>query len=93
MPQFSKDKELAARIESNTAMYLGLIADAADGVMPPPTLPPEELPEDVYDVLLEQVRCGVLCWHRRGGVGQGRAEGSFGVVALGQGLAGWLAGG
>lgn len=54
-PQFAQDKELVQRIEQNTHMYLSLFADAADGVMPQPSVPADEMPEDVYDVLVEQV--------------------------------------
>jgi hypothetical protein len=54
-PQFSKDKELVSRIEQNTQMYLSLFADAADMSMPRPTLPADEMAEDVYDVLVDQV--------------------------------------
>ena len=43
------------RIERNTLQYLTLFADAADQAMPAPTVPADELPEDVYDVLVEQV--------------------------------------
>ena len=76
---FSKDVELVERLEANTQQYLTLLAEAADNIMPAPT--DSDLPEDVFDVLLDQVG-GV------GGLGGGagmlvhRARGTAGAVAV-----------
>lgn len=53
---FSKDPELVEHVERNTQQYLQLLAEAADNIMPPPT--DDNLPEDVFDVLLDQVGAG-----------------------------------
>jgi DNA replicative helicase MCM subunit Mcm2 (Cdc46/Mcm family) len=50
---FSKDPELVEHLEHNTQQYLVLLAEAADNIMPSAT--DENLPEDVFDVLLDQV--------------------------------------
>ena len=76
---FSKDVELVERLEANTQQYLTLLAEAADNIMPAPT--DSDLPEDVFDVLLDQVG-GV------GGIGGGAgmlvhwARGTAGAVAV-----------
>lgn len=69
---FSKEPELVEHLERNTQQYLTLLAEAADNIMPQPT--EDDLPEDVFDVLLDQVRAclfgkevevwrlGVQCW-------------------------------
>lgn len=54
---FSKDPELVEHVEGNTQQYLRLLAEAADNIMPAPT--DDNLPEDVFDVLLDQVGGGV----------------------------------
>jgi hypothetical protein len=51
---FSKDVELVEHLERNTQQYLALLAEAADNILPPPT--EDNLPEDVFDVLLDQVQ-------------------------------------
>ncbi|EFN55074.1 hypothetical protein CHLNCDRAFT_52849 [Chlorella variabilis] len=51
---FSKDPELVEHVEGNTQQYLRLLAEAADNIMPAPT--DDNLPEDVFDVLLDQRR-------------------------------------
>lgn len=66
---YSKDAELVSHVERNTQQYLSLLAEAADNIMPQPT--EENLPEDVFDVMLDQV-----------GSWGGRAAGSW----LGRGL-------
>lgn len=55
---------MVQRVEQNTHMYLGLFADAADARMPPPSIPADMLPEDVYDVLIEQVCCVEYSEHK-----------------------------
>ena len=50
---YSKDAELVAHVERNTQQYLALLAEAADNIMPQPT--EDNLPEDVFDVLQDQV--------------------------------------
>ena len=77
---YSKDEELVARVERNTQQYLQLCAEAADRNMPPPTLP--DLPEDVFDVLLEQVGA-IKQRRRRAG---GRAPGGGRHVRVGAAL-------
>ena len=46
-------EQFLLNIEGNTRHYVKLFAEAADGLMPPPTRP--DIPSDVFDVLLEQV--------------------------------------
>lgn len=53
LEQYSKDPELVTRLERNTQQYLTLLAEAADNRMPAPC--EDDLPEDVFDVLLDQV--------------------------------------
>ena len=53
---YSKDAELVSHLERNTQQYLSLLAEAADNIMPQPT--EENLPEDVFDVMLDQVGQG-----------------------------------
>lgn len=52
---YVQDPSLTERMEANTLQYLGLLAQAADEVMPQPTK--TDLPEDIFDILLEQVGC------------------------------------
>ncbi|KAL4437489.1 hypothetical protein ABPG77_003470 [Micractinium sp. CCAP 211/92] len=52
LEQYSKDPELVTRLERNTQQYLTLLAEAADNRMPAPC--EDDLPEDVFDVLLDQ---------------------------------------
>ena len=49
---YCPDPELATRVEGNAAQYLELAAAAADAALPPPSR--ADLPEDVFDVLMEQ---------------------------------------
>ena len=49
---FGGSKELMGGIENNTYQYLSVIADAADAIMPSPT--DSNLPEDVFDIMMEQ---------------------------------------
>jgi len=49
---YTTEPELVWNIETNTYQYLGLIADAADSVMPPTT--DLEVSEDVFDIMMEQ---------------------------------------
>lgn len=54
LEEYSKDGgELVAHVERNTQQYLALLAEAADNIMPQPS--EDNLPEDVFDVLLDQV--------------------------------------
>lgn len=53
---YSKEPELVEHLERNTQQYLTLLAEAADNIMPPPS--EHDLPEDVFDVLLDQVGPG-----------------------------------
>lgn len=62
---YSKDAELVSHLERNTQQYLSLLAEAADNIMPQPT--EENLPEDVFDVMLDQVGRGRVCSRRNGG--------------------------
>ena len=82
LDEFSKDPELVEHVERNTQQYLSLLAEAADNSMPAPT--DDDLPEDVFDVLLDQVRQGggwaawSVCGNRRcvcRGAGAGAALG------------------
>lgn len=47
--------ELLHNIESNTRQYIKLFSEAADIAMPAPSR--NDIPNDVFDVLLEQVTC------------------------------------
>ena len=51
-------EELLKKIETNTRQYVRVFAEAADKVMPVATR--TDIPSDVFDVLLEQVR---FCTH------------------------------
>ena len=53
--------ELLHNIESNTRQYIKLFAEAADIAMPAPDR--NDIPNDVFDVLLEQVSCN-SCSHQ-----------------------------
>lgn len=53
LEEYSKDPELVTRLERNTQQYLTLLAEGADNRMPAPC--EDDLPEDVFDVLLDQV--------------------------------------
>ena len=58
--------ELLQNIQSNTRQYIKLFAEAADIAMPAPNR--NDIPNDVFDVLLEQVSCymqSLLCGHAR----------------------------
>ena len=62
-----EQEALLRSVETNTSQYLALLAEAADKIMPPPT--EDDLPEDVFDVIMEQARS------RRGrGIGRGAAR-------------------
>ena len=50
--QLAAHEELANRIVGNARQYVNLFAEAADELMPEPTVPASELDEDVYDVLM-----------------------------------------
>ena len=53
-------EEFLTNVETNTKQYLKLFSEAADACMPQPTR--TDLPDDVYDVLLQQVRtCREFC--------------------------------
>lgn len=51
LEEYTTEPELVSNIETNTFQYLGLIADAADAVMPSPT--DIEISEDVFDIMME----------------------------------------
>ncbi|KAL6779626.1 MCM7 [Auxenochlorella protothecoides x Auxenochlorella symbiontica] len=51
---YVKDGDLVHRMETNTQQYLSLLASAADEAMPAPTR--SDLPDDIFDILLDQRR-------------------------------------
>lgn len=80
LEEFSKEAELVDRLERNTQQYLTLLAEAADNILPQPT--DDNLREDVFDVLLDQVRRSL--WEGGSGacvgVGKGGTRGSCGMA-------------
>lgn len=52
LESFTDEPDLIQNIESNTYQYLSLLAEAADAVMPAPTIP--SIPEDVFDIMMDQ---------------------------------------
>lgn len=86
LEQYSKDPELVTRVERNTQQYLTLLAEGADNRMPAPS--EDDLPEDVFDVLLDQVRGRRRARGCGGGSAQPSQVGGERVCCLGQAWAG-----
>lgn len=52
LESFTDEPDLIQNVESNTYQYLSIFAEAADAVMPPPTI--TSVTEDVFDIMMDQ---------------------------------------
>lgn len=51
---FDNDPAFVENVETNTYRYLKVFAEAADDIMPSPTISPDDMPSDVFDVFCQQ---------------------------------------